>query len=75
MYKKVLSGITLIFIAAPALASIPAFAEIDTDENDSISKSEAVTAGISQRLFAKLDLDMDNKLSIDEYKVFSKDQS
>jgi hypothetical protein len=74
MYKKVLSGLALILIAAPALATIPVFAEIDTDEDGSISKSEAITAGISQRLFAKLDLDMDNKLSTDEYKVLTKDQ-
>jgi len=64
----------LFFIAVPAFASIPAFAEIDTDEDGSISMSEAVTAGISPRLFAKLDLDKDNKLTADEYNFLTQDQ-
>ena len=75
MYKKVLPGLMLVIIAVPAFASIPAFVEIDTDKDDSISMSEAITAGISKRLFTKLDLDKNNKLSSDEYQVLSKDQS
>ena len=73
MHKKVL-GLAIIFFAAPALASIPVFAEIDTDEDGSISIGEAVTVGITQRLFAKLDIDKDNKLSAEEYGVLLKDQ-
>jgi hypothetical protein len=74
MNKIGAAGLLLFFIAGPAFASIPAFAEIDADEDGSISMSEAVTAGISPRLFAKLDLDKDNKLTADEYNFLTQDQ-
>ena len=75
MKKQVLTGLLLIFIAVPAFASIPAFAEIDKDEDGAISMNEAVTAGISQRLFAELDIDKDNKLSAEEYGILTQGKS
>ncbi|MCL7489666.1 MAG: hypothetical protein M8357_15980 [Desulfobulbaceae bacterium] len=75
MNKQVLTGLLLIFIAFPAFASIPAFAEIDEDQDGAISMSEAVAAGISQRLFAELDLDKDEKLSPEEYSILPQRES
>ena len=75
MNKKIMFGLSIFLFAAPALASVPAFADIDTDDDAAISKREAIMAGISQELFTQLDLDKDNKLNAEEYKALNKNPS
>ena len=67
MRKLLFSGLLLVSFSAPAFASIPPFADIDTDRSGAISMAEAISAGISQSLFAKLDRNMNNRLSPEEY--------
>ena len=71
MPKKIAAGLLFMLFAVPAFAAIPHFKEIDTNGDGSISQGEALTAGISERLFAKLDLDKNEKLSADEYNILS----
>jgi hypothetical protein len=73
MYKH-LAAVLLLLAAAPAFAAIPAFTDVDADKDGMVTQSEAVVAGISQSLFAKLDQDKDSKLSAEEYKVLTDTQ-
>ena len=75
MYKKVFSVLLLVFLAVPAFASVPEFPEIDKDKDGLVSRDEAIEAGIPEVLFAKLDLDKDNKLTAEEYNHLTKGQS
>ena len=67
MYKKIFSGLVLVFFAVPVFGSVPEFSAIDKDKDGLVSRDEALEAGISGMLFAKLDLDKDNKLTAEEY--------
>lgn len=69
MYKTTVTALFLVLVAIPAFAAAPAFENIDTDQDKSISQSEASKAGISEELFAQLDRDKDSKLSVEEYQV------
>ena len=74
MYKHLLTGLLLAVFAVPAFASIPAFTEVDADKDGAVTQSEAVMAGISKSLFAKLDQDKNSILSAEEYKVLTDTQ-
>ena len=75
MYKKIFSGLLLVFFAVPVFGAVPEFSEIDKDKDGLISQDEALEVGISERLFAKLDLDKDNKLTAQEYNHLTEGQS
>ncbi len=74
MFKKVLPTIVFSLFAVSAFANVPAFADLDTNHDGALSKSEADAAGISKELFTKADADMNGTLSEDEYATLVTDK-
>ncbi|NOQ45117.1 MAG: EF-hand domain-containing protein [Desulfobulbaceae bacterium] len=72
MYKQVLTGLAITLIAASAHAGTPAMEQVDTDKDGIISTAEAATAGISEEIFLKADMNQDGKLDAGEYAALLK---
>ncbi|MCB1857896.1 MAG: calmodulin [Gammaproteobacteria bacterium] len=65
MKKQILGAMVLAAVSSFALAAAPAFSEVDTDANGSISAEEAsVVDGLD---FDAADKDADGSLSVEEY--------
>ncbi len=74
MLKKVIPTILVSLFAVSAFAAVPAFKDLDADQNGMLSKGEAQAAGISPELFAKADADANGSLSQEEYATLTTDK-